>query len=71
MFSFFYFLHYKFHLQIVERNVANTTLASRTVIGEDRRHGFLLLLRDAREQYNGTPKKADFEKQRKIFQFPE
>ena len=48
------------HTQAVERNVANTTLASETVIGQNKRHGFLLLLEQTREKFNGRPTKEHF-----------
>ena len=49
-----------FYLQAVERHVSNTTLASETVIGQDRRHGFLLLLKQQREKYQGRATKQHF-----------
>ena len=41
--------------------MANVTLASATVIGQDKRHGFLLLLKQTREKFNGPPTKEHFE----------
>ena len=48
------------HTQNVERNVANTTLAAKTVIGQEKRHGFLLLLKQTRNRFNGRPTKQHF-----------
>ena len=50
--------------QGVEYAVSNTTLAAKSVIGPEERHGFLLSIIETRKQYNGPPKKNDFTKQR-------
>ena len=53
--------------QAVERNVANTTLAAKSVVGPEKRHGFLLSLNQKRKEYNGPPTVDVFEKQRQLF----
>ena len=48
------------HTQNVERNVANTTLAAKSVIGQEKRHGFLLLLKQTRSKFDGRATKQHF-----------
>ena len=51
MFSFF---------QDVERNIPTTSLASKKVIGYQKRHGYILMLNKSRARFNGVPKRQDF-----------
>ena len=49
------------HSQHVERAVKNTALASETVVGHQKRHGFLLNIAEVRERFDGHEvTKADF-----------
>ena len=48
--------------QAVERNVATTTVASKAVIGYEKRHGYIIMLNESRKYFTGRPKRADFVK---------
>ena len=53
--------HLLYNLQGVERAIPTTTLAARAVVGEESRHGYILMLNESRKRFNGKPaKKADY-----------
>ena len=58
----FLFTYIFLEFQGVERAVASTTLASKKVIGYEKRHSYLLMLKESRSQFQGTPKRADYVK---------
>ena len=64
VFRLCFLIFYHFILQGVEREIKNTTLAAKSVLGPVERHGFLISLNETRKQYNGPPKKSDFTKKR-------
>ena len=53
------------HTQDCERAIPTTTLASRKVIGHQKRHGYILMLKESRASFKGVPTRKDFvERQR-------
>ena len=46
--------------QDVERAIPTTTLAANAVIGEDKRHGYILMLNESRAKFDGIPTRADY-----------
>ena len=43
-----------------ERAIPTTTLAARTVNGYEKRHGYILMLKEAREKFKGVPTRKHF-----------
>ena len=54
-------MHYFCNFQGVERAIPTTTLAAKNVVGEESRHGYILMLNESRKRFNGKPpRKADY-----------
>ena len=43
-----------------ERAIPTTTLAARTVNGYEKRHGYILMLKESREKFKGVPTRQHF-----------
>ena len=58
---FIWFLFKRFFSFITERAVANTTFASKMVVGYKNRHGFLISMANSRKRLGKNTTKGDFQ----------